>query len=123
VLGTACVIPLLRKQFEAGVPFIGLSAGSIMLGNKWIAWDDSANDATARPFDCLGLAPLVCDTHAEDDDWSELHAVLRHLDAGTRGYGITAPAMLRVHPDGRLETLGGEVVCFEATKAKHVVRR
>ena len=115
VLAAARVLPLLRERFEAGIPFIGLSAGSIMLGSKWIVWDDSEDDATARTFDCLGFAPLICDTHAEDDEWNELHAVLRHSDVGTLGYGITSPAMLRVLPDGTLETLGGKVVCLKRT--------
>jgi len=112
-LATAGVIPSLQERFDAGVPFIGLSAGSIMLGREWIAWGDPDDDATARPFDCLGFAPLICDTHAEDDDWSELRALLALRPVGTRGYGITAPAMLRVHPDGRVEAFGGEVVCLE----------
>ena len=124
VLEMTGTIPALRERFDAGVPFIGLSAGSIMLGREWIAWDDAGDDDAVRTFDCLGFAPLICDTHAEDDDWVELHALLKIRAACTRGYGITAPAMLRVHPDGRLETLGGEVACLERTadgKVKPVV--
>ena len=112
-LEAAGVIPVLRERFAAGTPFIGLSAGSIMLARKWIAWDNPDDDATARIFGCLGFVPLICDTHAEDDNWSELRAVLRLSDVGARGYGITAPAMLRIHPDGRLEPRGGNVVCLE----------
>ncbi len=123
VLMESGLIPVLQERFAAGVPFIGLSAGSIMLGRKWIAWDDPANDATARIFDCLGLAPLVCDTHAEDDDWSELHALLQRLEPGAVGYGITAPAMLRIYPDGHLEELGGKIVCLKHKREASVMPR
>jgi cyanophycinase-like exopeptidase len=114
-LAAAGVIPALQERFAAGVPFLGLSAGSIMLGREWITWDDPDDDATARPFTCLGFAPLICDTHAEDDDWSELRALLALRPVGTRGYGVTAPAMLRVHPDGRVEAFGGDVACLANT--------
>lgn len=115
VLRAGGAIPALQERLAAGTPFIGLSAGSIMLGREWIAWDDPHDDATARLFPCLGFAPLVCDTHAEADDWVELRALLALQPPGAIGYGIPAPAMLRVHPDGRLESLGGEVVRLAGT--------
>lgn len=114
-LRAADLVPLLAERHAAGVPFIGLSAGSIMLSRQWIAWSDPDDDATAAPFDCLGFAPLLCDTHAEEDDWNELRALLEFQQPGTRGYGITSRAMLRVHPDGRTESIGGDVVCLERT--------
>ena len=114
-LRAAGLVPLLAERHAAGVPFVGLSAGSIMLSQQWIAWSDPDDDATAAPFDCLGFAPLLCDTHAEEDDWNELRALLEFQQPGTRGYGITSRAMLRVHPDGRTEAIGGDVVCLERT--------
>ena len=114
-LRAADLVPLLAERHAAGVPFIGLSAGSIMLSRQWIAWSDPDDDATAAPFDCLGFAPLLCDTHAEEDDWNELRALLEFQRPGTRGYGIPSRAMLRVHPDGRTESIGGDVVCLERT--------
>lgn len=109
-LRTSDLLPLLTERHSAGVPFVGLSAGSILLGRQWIAWTDPDDDATAAPFDCLGFAPLCCDTHAEEDDWAELRALLALQPEGACGYGITSRAMLRVHPDGGTEALGGEVV-------------
>ena len=84
-LRAADLVPLLAERHAAGVPFIGLSAGSIMLSRQWIAWSDPDDDATAAPFDCLGFAPLLCDTHAEEDDWSELRALLGFQQPGARG--------------------------------------
>jgi peptidase E len=58
------LIPFLKQLHDAGKVFLGLSAGSIMLAKSWVRWLDAGNDATAETFPCLGLAPLLCDTHA-----------------------------------------------------------
>ncbi len=119
-LHTVGTAPLLRQRFEAGVPFIGLSAGSIMLGHAWIAWRDADADTSAYVFPCLGLAPVICDTHAEDDGWSELRFLAARQPARTSVFGITTPAMLRVHPNGRLEAIGGPIHRFEKRDEKVV---
>jgi peptidase E len=111
-LRAAGVVTLLQQALARGAAFIGLSAGSIMLGRAWLAWGDPDDDATARPFDCLGFAPFVCDTHAEADGWSELHTLLAHLPEGLRGYAIPAPAMLRVNAGGGVEALGGDIPVY-----------
>ncbi len=99
---------LLREQHRAGKPFIGLSAGSIMLARSWVRWSDPENDASAREFPCLGLAPLLCDTHAEKDEWDELKTLLK-LTGTPVGYGIPAGGALRVHADGSLAAMGRPV--------------
>lgn len=109
-LQAANALPLLQARFEAGVPFIGLSAGSVMLGREWITWPDPGDDTTARMFPCMGFAPIICDAHGEEDDWQELRAAMKLQPPGVCGYGISAPAMLRIHPDGCMESLGGEVL-------------
>jgi cyanophycinase-like exopeptidase len=116
VLGASGVIPLLRERFDAGIPFVGLSAGSIILGTEWIAWEESAGETAVRVFPCLGFAPLICDTHSEDDDWSELRELLTLRPAGTLGYGISSSAMLCVHADGRLDASGGEICCLRRSR-------
>jgi len=96
---------LLREQHRAGKPFIGLSAGSIMLARSWVRWSDPADDGTAREFPCLGLAPLLCDTHAEKDEWDELKMLLK-LTGTPVGYGIPSGGALRVAIDGSLAAMG-----------------
>lgn len=103
---------MLRELHQAGKPFIGLSAGSIMLARCWVRWPDAGNDAAAETFPCLGLAPLLCDTHAEKENWQELMALLR-LSGAEAGYGIPAGAALRVKPDGSLSALGKAVPRFK----------
>jgi cyanophycinase-like exopeptidase len=95
----------LKEIHRSGRPFIGLSAGSIMLARRWVRWSDPADDGTAEDFPCLGLAPLVCDTHAEKEDWEELKMLLT-LTRTPVGYGIPAGAALRVAADGSLSALG-----------------
>jgi hypothetical protein len=85
-----------------------------MLAQGWVRWADPANDASAERFDCLNLAPIFCDTHAEAEDWEELKALLRlgrHPKA--IGYGIPSGGALRVAPDGSVSALGKPAVRFK----------
>ena len=115
------VLPLLRQLHQAGKPFFGLSAGSIMLGRQWVRWDDPDDDSTASLFSCMGLAPLVCDTHSEHEGWEELAALLRLSPDGTVGYGLPSGSGLCVHPDGTPEAMQEPVHCL-ARKGGKVVR-
>jgi peptidase E len=99
------LIPLLQALHGAGTPFIGLSAGSIMLARCWVRWSDPDDDATASVFPCLALAPVLCDCHAESDDWEELRALLALTGEGV-GYGIPAGGALRVDANGAVAALG-----------------
>jgi peptidase E len=109
--------PLLKRLYKAGTPFFGASAGSIMLAERWVRWSDPDDDATAELFPCLGLAPVLCDTHGEADGWVELQAMLRLCPAGTTGYGIVSGSALAALPDGTVSALGGEVHVFRRKKA------
>ncbi len=112
VLEDRQILPFLHELFERGKPFFGSSAGSIMLGRQWVRWEDPKDDATAALFPCMGFAPVVCDTHGEEEGWEELRALLRLTPEGTLGYGIPTGAGLCVSPDGSLEALGAPVQCF-----------
>jgi peptidase E len=98
----------LKELHRSGKPFIGLSAGSIMMARSWVRWSDPDVEETAAEFPCLGLAPLLCDTHAEKEEWQELKTLLR-LSGAPLGYGIPAGAALRVAADGSLAALGKPV--------------
>ncbi len=91
------MIERLHALFAKGVPFMGLSAGSIMLARGWVRWADGAEDADPGIlFDCLGFAPIYCDVHGEGDDWDELKTLLRLLPEKTGGYAIRAGGALRI---------------------------
>ena len=102
----------LQDLYKQGKLFFGASAGSIMLAREWIRWEDPDDDSTAELFPCLGLAPVICDTHAEDDDWSELKMALKLRGDNAQGYGIPSGACLKVYPDGGAEALGGAVTRY-----------
>ncbi len=104
-LGRHGLIPLLKELHDGGTPFVGLSAGSIMLARCWVRWSDPDDDTTAERFPCLALAPVLCDCHAESDDWEELRALLELTGEGI-GYGIPAGGALRVDADGAVAALG-----------------
>lgn len=76
--------PLFRRTFESGKPFFGLSAGSIMLAREWVRWRDPEDESSAEIFPCLAFAPVLCDTHGEDDGWEELRALLALERRGRR---------------------------------------
>ncbi|MDD4857572.1 MAG: Type 1 glutamine amidotransferase-like domain-containing protein [Candidatus Krumholzibacteria bacterium] len=115
------MMPFLRELFEGGKPFIGLSAGSIMLAREWIVWDDPNDDATSSTFACMALAQILCDTHSEYEGWEELRALLLLNPEGSLGYGIPGGAGLCVYPDGTLEALGCSVHCL--AKVSGAVKR
>ena len=121
VLEERGMMPFLRELHGGGKPFFGLSAGSIMLARQWIVWDDPNDDSTSSAFPCMGFAPVLCDTHAEDEGWEELRALLLISPEGTSGYGIPTGAGLCVHPGGGLEALGMPVSCF--AKIDRMVKR
>ncbi|MFB3886187.1 MAG: Type 1 glutamine amidotransferase-like domain-containing protein [Thermodesulfobacteriota bacterium] len=102
----------LRRLHRSGKPFLGVSAGSIMLGRKWVRWKDPCDDGSAELFPCLGLAPVLCDTHGEDEGWEELKVLIALSPMGAIGYGIASGTAIVVEPDRTLFALGGEVYRF-----------
>jgi peptidase E len=110
VLETTGLLPVLRRLHRAGKRFFGLSAGSIMLGTQWVRWKAPEDDESAETFPCMGLAPVCCDTHAEEDDWEELKALLGLLPEGTDGFGIPTGGGLVVRPDGAVQAMGQAAV-------------
>jgi peptidase E len=104
---------ILGRLYRSGIPFMGVSAGSIMLARQWVRWADHEDDGTAEAFDCLGLAPVLCDTHAEEEDWEELKALLRLTQDEVVGYGIPTNGALCVWPNGRVAAFGAPVVRFQ----------
>ncbi len=116
VLAQTGMIDFLQDQYRKGKPFFGSSAGSIMLAKAWVRWRDPNADSSVELFPCLGIAPVYCDTHGEEDDWEELRVLTRLIPAGTVGYGIPSGAALIANPDGSVLALGGEVHRFICTE-------
>ena len=97
------------ELYNEGKQFFGLSAGSIMLGKEWVRWPDPDNMDSAELFPCMGIAPVICDTHSEEDDFEELQAALQLEKTGTGGYGIVSGTAIKVYPGGKTEAIGGNV--------------
>jgi peptidase E len=109
------MVPCIRQAFGRGAVLFGISAGSIMLGTHWVRWGNPDDDASAELFDCIGIAPLICDTHAEKDGWEELKTTVALRGAGGRGYGIPSGGTLRINPGGTVAALDKPAVCYEST--------
>jgi hypothetical protein len=80
-----------------------------MLAKEWIRWPNPDDDNTAEIFPCLGIAPVLCDTHGEADGWEELQALLKLEKDGATGCGIVSGTAIKVFPDGKIEALAGAI--------------
>jgi cyanophycinase-like exopeptidase len=106
VLKNMNMADFLSGLYAAGKPFFGVSAGSIMLGQTWVKWpEDEKSEAVLFP--CLGIAPVTCDTHGEDDDFEELQTALTLAGEDASGYGIVSGTAIKVTPDGIVQAIGG----------------
>jgi len=106
------LVNFLKELYLAGKAFFAVSAGSIMLAQEWVRWRNPEDDTTAVLFPCIGIAPVICDTHGEADGWEELIASLKLEKPGTIGYGIVSGHALIVNPDGSVTAAGGTVHQF-----------
>jgi peptidase E len=109
----------IRAAAQKGVVFAGMSAGAIMLGERWIRWPRAdAGDDEAETYECLGLAPCSLDTHGEGDEWHETQSFAavraRELRKKARAYGIPSGGALVVAADGALEARGAAIPVFAA---------
>jgi peptidase E len=109
VLNEKNMLDFLAGLYRQGKPFFGISAGAIMLADRWVRWRNPDDDSSAELFPCLGFAPVICDTHDEQGGWEELRAALKLVKEGGRGYGLATGSGIKVYPDGKVEALGGEV--------------
>jgi cyanophycinase-like exopeptidase len=116
-----------RAAHARGVPVMGVSAGSIVLGAWWADWAEDEEDGDAQAggaakneggagreatlVACVGaVARHVFDTHNEEDDWDELRAV--------------ADLVRRQEPGGEAVFLGiptGGAVVFDGAGGMEVV--
>lgn len=92
----------MSELYRGGKFFFGLSAGSIMMGQRSVRWDVEDDDDTASLFPCLNFVPLILDAHGEDRDWAELKCALRLLGDGARGYGLSTGGLYMADSRGRL---------------------
>lgn len=106
------LVDFLRELRQKGTLFLGISAGSIMMGTCWVRWSNPDDDSTATLFDCLSLVPALFDTHAEDEDWKELKTALRLLGPGARGYGIPSNGFISADSEGHLVNLEQSLLVF-----------
>jgi peptidase E len=118
-LESADLVGDLVAAAAGGTVFAGLSAGAIMLGQRWIRWAHAgAGDAEAETYPCLGLVPFSLDTHGEEDDWSETRAFARVRARETgktaRAYGVPSGGALVVTAGGKIAARGAAAPVFVA---------
>jgi cyanophycinase-like exopeptidase len=122
-LRDADLVGKLHGAAKRGVVFAGMSAGAIMLGERWIRWPrEGAGDDEAETYECLGIAPCSLDTHGEGDRWQETQsfAAVRARELGKKAvaYGVPSGAALVIHCDGSMRARGDAVTVFAALPNK-----
>ena len=106
------LVDYLRELHQAGKRFVGVSAGTIMIGSHWVHWDVEGDDDTSSLFDCLGISPLLFDVHGEFEDWVELKAALKLLGDGSIGFGLPSGCVVAADTLGNLQNLNGSYLVF-----------
>jgi peptidase E len=119
-LHDAGLVEDLRAAAARGVMFAGMSAGAIMLGERWIRWPrEDADDSEAETYECLAIAPCSIDTHGEGDGWHETQsfAAVRARELGKKAvaYAVPSGAALVAGAAGNLEARGAPVPVFAAS--------
>ncbi len=124
VLKDRGLLPFFRDLCDSGKPMFALSAGSLMLAREWVRFPDD-DESKAELFECIGAAPIHVDAHSEEDDWSELRALVRLLhergDPDPVGYGLTAKGGLAIEIEGdkvSLEAIGTDIPRLVAPSGK-----
>lgn len=115
---TGLVAPM-HAAATRGVIFAGMSAGAIMLGERWVRWPrDDAGDDEAETYQCLGIAPCSLDTHGEADRWRETQsfAAVRARETGkkARAYAVPSGGALVITASGTPKARGEPVPVFAA---------
>lgn len=119
VLREADLVADVRAAAERGAVFAGMSAGSIMLGERWVRWAHAeAGDDEAETYQCLGIVRCSVDTHGESDGWTEARSFVgvraRELGRDAKVFAVPTGTALVVSPDGEAVARGGPVPVFAA---------
>jgi len=119
LLRDAGLVDDFHSAVDRGAVFVGMSAGAIMLGKRWIRWPSAdAGDDEAETYECLGLVPVALDTHGEGDAWRETQAYAavraRELGKKASAYGVPSGGALVIDHRGRIEAHGVPAAVFSA---------
>ena len=102
----------LKELYFENRQFVGVSAGTIMMGAHWVRWEDPDRYTGPELFNCLGIIPAIFDTHAEDEDWIELKAALTLCGDGERGYGVAAGGLVCADSRGMPLNVAGSFLTY-----------
>jgi len=118
-LRDADLIAAVAAAADRGAVFAGMSAGAIMLGERWVRWPhEDAGDDEAETYECLGVARCSLDTHGERDDWAETRSFVavraREQKRKAKAYAIPSGGALVITRGGTISACGQPVPVFVA---------
>lgn len=88
----------LIERHLTGALLIGLSAGAVQLGQRWMRPGNGGGESA----DMLRLAPLVVDAH-DEPEWARLRHAVQEGGAAFRGLGVPTGGGVLLHADNALE--------------------
>jgi cyanophycinase len=100
---------LIIQRYQEGTLLIGVSAGAVQLGLFGLVREQGLFN---KLIDTFKLVPLIIDTHAEGDEWSDLRETIQLLNGSAEGIGIPSGGGLVYHPDATVEAIRYPLVEF-----------
>jgi hypothetical protein len=121
------LVDAMHTAATRGVIFAGMSAGAIMLGERWVRWPrDDASDDEAETYECLGIAACSLDTHGEADHWRETQSFVavraRETGKKARAYAVASGGALVITASGIPKARGEPVPVFAALPGEKAKR-
>lgn len=118
VINDRGLAPFFREINVRGKLMEGVSAGSILLGERWVVFPDAGHAGEPKVFDCLGVVPHSFDAH-DENDWEELHVLAKLLPKRPDDWvcGLVS-GTCAVYDDGELTARGGALHRFATGTSK-----
>jgi peptidase E len=111
----------LKSLFDNGKLFIGISAGTIMMGAYWARWIEPEDKIPSERFSCLGFVPIVFDTHGEKEGWPDMKKVMALMPENSVGYGLPSNCFIKADSKGNMDIIDGEPIKFTNCGKKGVI--
>ena len=93
---------IIMDSYHKGAVLMGLSAGAVQLGLK--GKDDSRKNSRVF-FDTFKIIPYIIDVHNENDEWKQLHKMVKNGEQYLKGYGIPSGGGMIFYPDWSIEAI------------------
>ena len=111
VIKNTGMFDMVMGGYKRGVQLIGVSAGSMQLGEQLLT--DSAYQASDILVDTMNLVPFNISAHDEGNNWKYLKKLVLQSNKTKKGIGIPFGAGAIFHSNGTIEAIGRSIYIFK----------